>query len=352
VAVYVPILKGKPGEFSAWHHASPAVLDATRPVFEVVPKRGAADDVAKFVSDAIGRAQAGVRRWPAGVVLTFDAGWLDQTVIADGAGPLLTVARALHEAGVRARPVVSLRDQPEVLAEAATAHELHGAGICVRLGSEEEDPDVGTTSQNMPGVLKSVGVDREEVDLVVDLRAVEDARTVQRVRPVVEQVVRWITGDGVWRSVAVVSGAFPASISNLPKDEQTALRRFDADLWVSLSDLPRTPDFGDYGVAHPSMPTNAGFGPLPNLRYTNGEEWWIWRESKAVGNESMRTLCARVVRSTAWPADGAAFSWGDAEVARVSRGEGGTGGAAQWREWGTSHHFAVVTDRLATQNVP
>ena len=133
----------------------------------------------------------------------------------------------------------------------------------------------------------------------------DSPKTVSRVVDIAAAVVRWAADDGQWRSITVASGAFPSSISNLPRGEQTALRRYDADLWMALTDVPVKPDFGDYGVAHPAMPASVPRGPLPNLRYTCGEQWCVWREPTDLpGNESMRTLCRRVFRSTAWPTVG------------------------------------------------
>jgi len=263
------------------------------------------------------------------------------------------MANALREKGVTARPVVHLDDEPAVLEAAAAVHDQHGAGIVVRLGSEEQDPAAKDCDHELPKLLATTGLAREEVDLLVDLRSVDSPKTVIRVVDIAAAVVRWVADDGPWRSITVASGAFPSSISNLPRGEQTALRRFDADLSVALTNVPIRPTFGDYGVTNPSMPASVPRGPLPNLRYTHDEEWWVWREATVLpGNESMRTLCDRVVQSAAWPATGAGYSWGDSEIARLSRNEGGAGTATQWRAWGTSHHLAVVTDRLTTLNVP
>lgn len=345
----MPILKGKPGEFIAWQKADEQVLDSTRPIFEVVPTKGADVDLAKFLQDAVGH-------WPVGRLLSFDTSALDQDAVpGTETSPLTWLAGELSERDITARPVVHLDDPDGVLQAAGAAHELHGAGVCVRAGSEEQDPDVETCALELPRLLDVSGLARRDIDLLFDFRFVDSPKTLQRVNGTARQLVQWATRDDepAWRSVTVACGAFPSSISHLPTDGQTALRRLDADLWCELSDLPVRPGYGDYGVANPSMPVSVPRGPLPNLRYTHAEQWWVWREKKTLpGNESMRTLCARVMQSDFWPATGEAYSWGDAEIARLSRSEGGAGTATQWRAWGTSHHLAVVTDRLATLNVP
>lgn len=194
------------------------------------------------------------------------------------------------------------------------------------------------------------GLPAASIDLVFDFSAVADGRDIQRTTPSAQALIAWAS-DQQWRSVAVASAAFPESISALPKGERTVLRRFDADLWLMLSSTRPELAFGDYGIGHPSMPMTHGRGSLPNLRYTVGEEWWVWREAQDLpGYESMRTLCKRVVESDGYA--GKDYSWGDAEIDRVARGVGGTGNATHWRAWATSHHLAAVTDRLANRNAP
>lgn len=49
---YVPILKGKPGEFEAWRNAAPEVVAGVRPVFEVVPTKGPDADLRQVPAGA------------------------------------------------------------------------------------------------------------------------------------------------------------------------------------------------------------------------------------------------------------------------------------------------------------
>ncbi|MEO6318510.1 MAG: hypothetical protein ABIP36_06985 [Acidimicrobiales bacterium] len=344
---YMPVLKGKPGEFAAWRHATASVIANSRPVIEVVPMRGQERDLA----DILNHVRAG---WPSGSVLTLDCGALDQTVPV-GSSPdcaVLWSAAALLAEGVAMRPVVRIDDAPPVWAEVGAAHAVHGHGVALRLGSEENDPDPTAAAAVLPALLTAVGVGTDQVDLIIDLWAVESPRDVTRASTVAGIVLAWAHTTGPWRTVTILSGAFPASISNLPTGAATAIPRYDAELYdqVVAAGPAMEVDFGDFVVAHPSMP-GAGRGPLPNLRYTAGRDWRIFREPKALpGNQSFFTVCAKVVASPAWV--GTSYSWGDAEVDRSASSIGGAGTATQWRSYGTSHHAAVVIDRLATLGAP
>lgn len=340
----MPVMKAKPGEFDAWRKVDAAAIAAgARPLFEVVPTAGPDKDL----QDVVARAS---KDWPGGPLL-LDTGYLNQTqqVAASGRRVIEWCADVLP---MEYRPVVRPGDPVEVLSDVALAHAKHNSGACLRFGSNDADPDVPEADALLKAVLAETGLQLSELDLVIDLWAIADGRTVTRCVPIVNALLAWAASRGTWRSVTVLSGAFPNSISDFDRDTYTPVHRFDADLWVAVgaANAALVPDFGDYVVNHPALP-GAGRGPLPNLRYTNGADWWVWRESKTLpGNESFFALCERVVASPAWT--GATFSWGDTEVERCSTYAGGPGTATQWRAFATSHHIATVTGRLSTTGAP
>ncbi|MGP3984006.1 beta family protein [Streptomyces sp. KR80] len=79
---YVPILKGKLGEFLALEHASREVQSQIRPVMEVVPDPR--DVLETFCDHAMDRV-------PNGMVLTIDCGALPPVRVLDGdsGGPMV-----------------------------------------------------------------------------------------------------------------------------------------------------------------------------------------------------------------------------------------------------------------------
>jgi hypothetical protein len=122
------------------------------------------------------------------------------------------------------------------------------------------------------------------------------------------------------------------------------VRRWDLHLWQRLADLGVR--YADYGVAHPGM-VGPGWRPMPSLRYTDDEVWWIYRWPQGGADRSaMYDLCAALVASAHWPAEGADLSWGDSEIAARASGSRGPGNATNWRAWTTSHHLAHVLNQL------
>ena len=348
---YVPILKSKEGEYWAWRNASPAVFASSRPIFEVVPHNGLSQDLAAFVKNI-------VRGWPKTAVLTVDTGYLNQTQAVAGteARAVLWTAAALYAQSVKAKPVMRLHDSPVVLAEVAAAATLHGEGACLRLGSSNGYPTVASANIQWPKVHQVTGLRPAELDLLIDLWAVQSPRAAASAATVAIQILQWAHQHGPWRSVTVASGAFPDSISNFPYGVPTPVRRHDADLFSDIvsQSPPIVPDYGDYGIWHPDLPLgNTHRGPNPNLRYTDQCEWQVYREQSTLrGNASIYALCGKAVSSPHWPATGVSYSAGDAEIYRRAHNQGGPGRATEWLRWGASHHFAHVVERLSTLGVP
>ncbi len=86
---------------------------------------------------------------------------------------------------------------------------------------------------------------------------------------------------------------------------------------------------------------------MPNLRYAQGEVWWIYRWTRQKNdNAAVYGLCEALVEADHWPSQGGAYSWGDAEIAVRAAGLGRPGNATSWRAWATSHHLAHVIDQL------
>lgn len=129
--------------------------------------------------------------------------------------------------------------------------------------------------------------------------------------------------------------------------------RWDWRFWSKLKVEFPWVEYGDYGIAHPSLPTGFTRGPLPSLRYTHEDKWIVWRESTRRQHPKPNTSFFDVVKGIKQTGvfKGAGYSWGDAELdLRDGRDPNvGSGNASNWRSWATSHHLQVVADHLSNQ---
>ena len=230
---------------------------------------------------------------------------------------------------------------------------LHGQGACLRLGSDDEDPDPSVPIPDVFNAINSIGLGISQVDLIIDFKVVSSARDVARCLPLALDMLVWATNCGNWRSITLASGAFIRTISDLPPRGLSRLERFDAVLFerVAQSNPAVIPDYGDYGINYPIFGPTPPRAPNPNLRYSDGLNWVIDKEPRILpGNSSFYTICERLVRAPYWR--GASYSPGDRELEQYSLHVGGPGSATNWLSFGESHHLAHVIDRLATLGVP
>ena len=338
---YVPIFKSKLAELWAWKHASPTVLNATRVVFEVVPTETIDPPVTNFVNRL-------TRNYPVGQVITVDCSLLTQSPSA-----VSEVSQALFQNGVSERPVFRLSDTPAITSQIRQACTLHGQGACLRIGSDEEDPDPNVPTQDVLNAVSSIDLNVSQVDLIIDLRVIASRRDVARCVPLAIDILAWARNCGNWRSITLASGAFVRTVSDLALNQVSQLNRFDAMLFdrVVQGNPVVIPDFGDYGINYPIFGPTPPRAPNPNLRYTDGLRWQIDRERKILpGNNSFYTICQRLMQAPYW--QGANYSAGDRELYQYAQGNGGPGNATSWLSFGESHHLAHVVDRLATLGVP
>ncbi|MER6213232.1 hypothetical protein ABT213_04150 [Streptomyces sp. NPDC001674] len=343
---YVPILKGKAGEFSALAHVTPAVRSCIRPVMELVPDPDVRDVLETFCDRAMDAV-------PQGAVLTVDSGALPTTRVLEGeaGGPITRLSESMGLRGVRMCPVVRLTDSRDVLAEASRAVAAHESGACLRFSVAVDISEPLPPRGQIRSLLRRLRLEPEEVDLLIDAGPVDSRlacdHLVARSLSALTALSPWR-----WRRECVAAGAFPLNLTGFPRGRATPVPRRDAQLWRRVlsewQGIP--PDFGDFGVTHPRVPAKSRGTPDPNMRYTTPDAWQVFVYPRVrAGNDDFFTLSADLVGSPYWPVSGAGTSWGDARLKEcATRQRVKAGGGTEWRAWATSHHLAVVASDTAT----
>jgi T4 beta protein len=336
---YMPILKGREGEISAVEHLSPT-LRQVLPIFEVDP---ATHDP---IEDAYRFSEKVYESLPAGRVIAVDVRHLHGP-ITGLRRPMSVIADDLDGWLIPMLPVLHLDDSVAQLADARYAAELHRGTAILRLGSDTRNPDDAEAEEALDRLHDQAGLPIKQCHLLLDLFAVNSEKDLTRAEPVVRKCVAW-AHRYPWRSITVAAGAMPPSISHIPVTTPTLLRRWDRELWARVTDLGV--QYADYGIAHPAI-AGANWPPMPNLRYTDDEAWWIYRRPReAMHRHPMYDLCEALVASDHWPATGRDFSWGDEQIAERAGGHPGPGNPTNWRAWTTSHHLAHVVNQLTRSN--
>jgi len=348
---YVPILKGKGGEFAALGWLTSSVAEALTPLVEFVEPpfdykaQANTKTLDKHLSDDAGRLIAG---WTGGGRVFLDTIWIDSDALADGKHHLEYLFDECR-GKIAAVPVGGLTRGQEHEAAIAAIHGEDEVGAVLRLDAEDLE-ELGVPLETaVDAWLEVVGITAAECDLVVDLGALPPgARGTMRL--FARTMLPALPRVGEWRTLTIASSAFPDSLTNLATDTEHFVARDDFLLWQSVigAALPRLPSLGDYAITDPTIlrgPMRAGAAAI---RYTLDDLWMIVKRQSLSAtpgygqfNDASAILAARSEFMGAEHCKGCEFI--------ASCGAGGPrGNQTTWRTVGTCHHLTKTTQQLAS----
>lgn len=354
---YVPILKGKMGEFEALRTLTPAAKTRLTPVIDVPPpawdyeknvqKGTLANHLQKIVLKYLARSWEHTR--PLFLDLSYCAG---ENRTVDGVHPVTYALTLAEEKKLLVIPTTALDADGAYRRALTDALPRNGLGLCVRINRNDANDLAGLPSVLMD-FLRSVRAEVRATDLILDLRAChpdEVSDCIDDAKLMIEALPR----RREWRTLTLAGSGFPPSLPN-PPDSEAMLPRTEFLIWKGLlagrRDLERVPAFGDYGIEDPAHkeidPRTMRMSA--NLRYTIEEHWIVMKGSwvrKATGVK-FPDLCKRLVRRRDYRKP--SFSWGDNYISMCSRGTVGPGNATKWRQVGTNHHITLVAEQASTQ---
>ena len=350
--LYVPVLKGRRGELAALAVIQPMTRKAIMPLLEIVPASVEEPERPSQLRTIISRTAKRLEAW-AGNRLLLDAGLLPPGAApGEEFGTLGNSVMAAIDQGVDATPVVHLDDDPQVYRDAVTLHkELH-RGLALRLAAEDLDEDSEDIEDALTELLNTLHVERRDVDLILDLGAVNGDLSVRAGARLVADALRGLSAMDEWRNVIIVGGAFPSDLSVFEPWILGEVPRYDALLYDYLRQrrrLPRIPTFGDYAVTHPVL-SGLPYRSSPHLRYCVADRWLVLkgRLNDPRGHDQFFEICERIAIHPDFA--GAALGNADARIANPR--SKGPGNASTWREVGTTHHLDFVVRRITTLGEP
>jgi len=353
---YVPILRGKSAEFQALGDLTDEVKNGLTPLIELPPIAWEPEDEPSNTPDpSIEKiAEKFARRWDTNRPFFLELGLVpSHSALGGGIHPVRYVFNKARSQNLEAIPVTSPGRDDEFQAAVHEAITDDRRGVCIRLSGEDFD-DVETAITETDGLLEQFGVDRSEVDLVLDFGEVSADQTGPMVLAAVA-VIHSIPGIESWRTLTWAGTAFPSVQNYEPRTINTAPRG-EWSIWQSIQNrsLPRLPGFADYTIngVQSDYDVSAGFyRSSPNLRYTAEDDFVIWKaRHPRHGHDQFNEICKSAIARSEFK--GAQYSEGDAYIARCAANEDGPGMAVQWRKAGVNHHLTAVVDQIATLPEP
>ena len=370
---YVPLLKGKQGEFGALANiTSKEQIARFTPLVEVPPipltyYPGQAQGVTtksidEHIADFSANLAEAVKHLPSVFV---DGIYVEsEDDLQDGSSPIDTVFSVLREKVVPFVPVIGLDRVVDYADSVAAAIKQDGRGCCLRLFEADMDAISTTLGAQISGLLDAIAVQSNQVDLLIDFGPkVPQKGTL----PLLVNALPFIDS---WRTITLASSSFPPDMGEVARNSVKQIDREEWAAWNSLRANPtvkRIPAYGDYGINHPVL---TEYNPLtmsmsPNIRYTDFSEYVIAkgqaqpRKKWADGDPAKEKIRAQLAPSVQYPKlaatikahaswKGKPFSWGDAFIDKCSPKE--CGNATVWRSVGMNHHIALVVQQIA--NLP
>jgi hypothetical protein len=354
--IYVPILKGKEGEYAALEALSADVLPSLRPLVEIpsVPYDYVNERPAKSLDDHVAGIHERLHRALRDFPVYLDLPCLgDDERLEGGEVAIGAVLTNCATVGVNAIPVVSRASSADYLAACGEYSATSGTGNCVRMYVEdfEEEVDLDVEVARM---LTGLGVgDATSVDLVIDLEDL--GRDASRAVLVARSVFSMIPKKDEWRNIILAAASFPEDLSDVDAATTTTLPRHEWDLWKTLQRRPnvlprRDLIFGDYAISHP-IPKELDPRTMrmsANIRYTTHENWLVvkGRNVRQYGFDQYFDLCGTLAGRPEYC--GQDYSWGDEYIAECASRSKGPGNATTWRKVGVNHHMTLMVHEIAS----
>lgn len=354
--LYVPALRMKAGELMGLRDLAPDIAAQVLPRLIVPPRAERDDDLQRELLSGDGV--------PA-IATTVSPYWRNRPVLIEvtyliddfGADTMDTWLPKMIEmaylAGVKAIPLVSLRDLPDLTIPLKEVITFQGElQLAVRIPSGEM-----VTPGWRDVLLKSlerIGVAAENCCILADFYDA-DFSVAARVAGVIQGTLEDLQEAGLWRHIVFQGTNFPDRNPAEPGSDYIVPRNEWHSWQQAVKFDPSTADyliFGDYGADCANFNFAASRArPIPHYRYATQTSWLVQRGGKTGTDlQIMRKVCADILRSGQFA--GRTFSAADDYIYLNAKGFSGPGNSTTWRAVNTNHHVTrVVSDVGAVRNI-
>lgn len=339
---YVPVLKVKRGEKVALTRLSAAVRQRVSPMFEIVERKD--KPVAAHLETAFDGLAAA-----AGI---FDRCFIDvREIEPEGPAAANDVFERAANSGIIYAPVTGISRTAHVTA--AMAHRAHGLALRLR----RDEFEAGGLGARIRTFMARHGLAAEEVDLIVDLGAVD-----QMVAPGVQQLASAFLAEVPdhtrWRTFILSACGFPISMGILDSNSHVLIERPEWLAWrdaqyARRQSLVRLPTYSDGAIQHPKGVE--GFDPRTmqvsaSIRYTVPESWLLIKGESTRFNppgQQFPALATQLVYGhLKTHYYGPSHCEGCKSMKAAADGAPRLGSAEVWRRLGTIHHITTTVEEL------
>lgn len=334
---YVPILRGKPGEFTALQNLEEKALNEICPLIQFIP-----DSNPKRVGNYLDKISLElVNAWNFdGNLIYFDTSYLqDAHFISD-------IIRKMEENEINFIPVIHPNSTQEYL---DFIRDRNSNGLCIRVQTPVyRHKDLLTTIDT---TCERFDTEESEIDLLIDLQYIDNEDNLANYRRTFFRFYNSLTRPTRYRRIILGAGSFPVDVNRFKVNRISRIPRIEANLWnIVKHDFIYAPlIYGDYGNIHPIYnPMGKAYEGSCTIKYTSDTEFYIFRGMKASkveeGSTQYHKKSKELISCPAY--DGKDFSWGDEYIYKCANHDITPGNAGTWVKYTLNHHFMKILDLL------
>jgi len=337
---YVPILKGKQGEFIALHKLPSEIKNEIIPVIDLVPNN------TKKIEDHVQSILRYFSKWEKERLIYVDAYMLDDSILLpDSVHPVKFICDHLISDGYNIVPVLCgvISDELRSVVKNISIKANRGIALRIFVKTIEE------INTEIDEILTFLQLSPNKIDLIIDLRSMIEAELQERINFATKIFANLIFLNS-WRSITISGGNFPIDLTELTPDQVHPIQRKQWQLWKSiiLNNPEIKPPYSDYVISHPSLSELAGdqINASASIRYTHEDNYYVYRGrgTRQHGFEQFFDISETLINSNHFY--GIEHCEGDKFINKCATVKDKTGNLTTWRWVCTAHHITVVVNQL------
>ena len=347
--IYLPILKGKKGEYDALKELSDEEKKLILPLIEIpaIPWDYVNEKYASTLEKQILSSVKSIKKtWNNGGEILIDTFYLEENFDSTGVKTLNNIIKSLYSEEINATPVLNVYSSDDLLDNLE-----YKKNICIRISFKEQE--LFDINLEIARIIQKLKIKFDQVYLLLDMGFIDQEQT-HLAKIASTSFYSDIKKINDFKEVFFAATSFPINLSSCKTNSITRIERIEMVIKDHFENSPtkisRIPKFADYCVSNPEI------GEIdPRLmtmsaavRYTVEDAWYIFKAAsvKKHSFEQFYDLAKEITSSTVYY--GEEFSWGNNLIYEKSKRTGGTGNPTTWRQIATNHHITVMITKLSS----
>jgi len=345
---YLPILKGKKGEYDALNKLTSSIKKSIIPLIEIPAiswdfvKGAPSNSLEKQVTSAIKSIE---KSWEKDLPILIDTFYLEDDYNQHDT-TLGFIVNKLKTDGYSPIPVFGPYSTTKIIEQ-----NKDNIKFCIRVTIDELEQF--NLNEEIERIIKTLDTDKSKVILLLDLGYIDEKQHSLAKRKSLDLYAE-VNNIEEFQELYFSATSFPINLSSCKTNSVTEIGRIEIEIHKAFNNskekLSRIPKFSDYCTSNPETDEiDPRFMTVSaSIRYTNNNKWYIFKGGsiKKYSSDQFYTLSKDVIDSPIY--SGEKFSWGDKQIFDKSKRISGPGNPTIWRQISVNHHITLMVDLLSS----